>query len=115
MKAALVQGARAIGDAPSALEQSSNGGMGLEALEFLEGREIGIGVIEPDHETGGEQVLVEVIDERAAIGAVVERPADGVDGQPGAVLGGIDLPQLLDAETVALRVAVPAQLEARLE
>src|ERR1700733_1390054 len=115
LKPALVQGARTIGDALASLEHAANGAMRFETLELLERREIGIGVVEPDYETSGEQILVEVIEKRATIGAAIERPADGVHGQTGAVLGGIDLPQLLDAEAVALRVAVAAQAEARLE
>jgi len=90
--------------------------VGLEPLEFLEGREIGIAVVEPDDEADRHQrALVEVVAEGAAVGVRVERPAGGVHHQSRFVPGRIDLPQLLDADAVGLRIAPFAQLEALFE
>ena len=84
----------------------------LEALELLERVEVRVLVVEPDHEADRDLVVLQVIEERAAIGAAVHRPADGVGDLALAVLGGIDLPQLLDADAEGLRIAALAQLEA---
>jgi len=45
----------------------------LKALEFFERREVRIAVVEMDDETDGNEIIVEMIEERAAAGAVVER------------------------------------------
>jgi hypothetical protein len=62
--------------------------VGLEALELVEGREMRVAVVEADHEADRHLVVLEVIEEGAAIGPGVERPADGVDDQPGLCLAG---------------------------
>ncbi len=113
LEAAFVQGARAIGDAPPAGERLADRGMGLEALKLLERVEIRVLVVEPDDEADRDLAVLEVIEERAAIGRAVERPADRVHDEPGLMARGIDLPQLLEAETIGLRPAVAAQVEAR--
>ena len=86
--------------------------MGLEPLELLERVEVRVGVVEPDHEPDRDLVVFEVVEERAAVSGAVERPSHGVHDQPRLVPGGIDLPQLLDAEPVGLRVRAGAQVEA---
>ena len=85
--------------------------MGLEALELLERRQIRIFVIEMQHEADRHQIVVEVIEERAAAGFHVERPAEGMLHQPLAMLGRIDLPQLFQAEAEFLRLAAFGQAE----
>ena len=47
--------------------------------------------------------------------SALERPAGGVHDQAGLVALGLDLPQLLQADAVDLRVDAFAQLEALLE
>ena len=69
--------------------------MRLEALKFLERRQIGIAVIEVDDKADRNQIVVVMIEERAAAGAIVERPAERVLHQALAVLFRRDLPQLL--------------------
>ena len=83
--------------------------MGLEALEFLERRQIRIGVVEMNDEADRNQIVVEVIEERAAAGGIVERPAERVLHQPGLVLVRRDLPELLQAEAEFLRLAALGQ------
>ncbi|SAL76412.1 hypothetical protein AWB68_04978 [Caballeronia choica] len=85
--------------------------MRLVALEFLERRQIRIRIPQPDDEADHHLVVVHVIEKRAAVGVVLERPAGRVDHETGLVLDGIDFPQFLDAEAVDLRVGVLAQLE----
>ena len=86
--------------------------MGLEALELLEGAQVRVGVVEADHEPHRDLVVFEVVEERAAVGRAVERPSQGVHDQPRLVPGRVDLPQLLDADAVGLRIDSIAQVEA---
>ena len=86
--------------------------MGLEPLHLVERRQPGVGVVQPDHEAVADQVLAEMVQPRAAIGLAVQRPAETVLDQAGPVLSGGDLPQLLDAEPVGLRIDALAQAEA---
>ena len=60
--------------------------VGLEALEFLERAQIRVVVIEPDDEPDRHLPAFEMVEERAAIGAVVERPADRVHDEAGLML-----------------------------
>src|SRR5205085_4484306 len=77
----------------------------LEALEFLERRQIGIGVVEMNDEADRNQVVVEVIEERAAAGGIIERPAERVLDQPRLMLVRRNLPKLLQAQAELLRLA----------
>ena len=106
LPAALGDRARAIADAGSAREGVAHDGMGLEALEFLERREIRVVVIEVQDESDRDEIVAVVIEERAAAGAVVERPAEGVLNEAGRVLVRRDLPQLLQADAEFRRLAV---------
>jgi hypothetical protein len=53
-----------------------------------------------------------VVEEAAAPG-VVQRPALGVDDAAGLVLVGIDVPQLLEADAVDLRLAPESSAKIR--
>ena len=108
-----VMRARAVGEPLAALEGVAHQRMGLEALEFLERREIRIFVVEMHDEADRHQVVVEVIEERAAAGAVVERPAEAC-AAPGRArcLLRRDLPQLLEADAEFLRLAAVVEAEA---
>ena len=119
LESPLADRARAVGDpvrAPArrrrSLERGADLRMGLESLELLERAEMRVGVVEPDHESHRDLVVFEVIEERAAVRGAVERPSQGVHDQPRLVLRGVDLPQLLDADPVGLRVCAGAQVEA---
>ena len=76
LPAALGDGARAVANALAARERVAHQRMGLEALEFLERREVRIVVVEMHDKTDRHQIVAEVIEERAAAGAIVERPAE---------------------------------------
>ena len=52
-----------------------------------------------------------MVEERAAAGAIVERPALRVLHEAGLVFLGLDLPQLLEADAVLLRLAALGQIE----
>src|SRR5690606_8741550 len=56
-----------------------------------------------------------MIDEAAAAGLVIERPAQSVFGVALAVQSRVDFPDFLDAEAIMLRVAIGAELELRNE
>ena len=105
LPAALGDGAGAVADALAAGESVADERMRLEALEFLERRQIRVVVIEMDDEADRNQIVVEVIEERAAAGAVVERPAERVLDEAAAVFVRRDLPQLLQADAEFLRLA----------
>ena len=84
--AALGERARAIAEPLAAFESAAHQRMGLETLELVERREIGIVVIEVDDEPDRNEIVLQMIEERAAAGAIVERPTEGVLHQTGPVL-----------------------------
>ena len=97
-------GPRAIRQTLAAFKEAANRRMRFIALKFFVGRQVGILVGETDHIADHHLIVFHVVQEGAAIGAAVQRPACGVDHQTGLVLGGIDFPQLLDADAVGLRI-----------
>ena len=107
--------ARAVGDALAAFEKGADRGMRLVALEFLVRAQVRIAVAEPNDETDRDLVVLEVVEERPAVGVAGERPARGVDDQPLLVLLGPDFPQLLQPDAVDLRVGARAQAVAVLK
>ena len=113
LDAALDQRPGAVGDAAAALEMLAHMRVGLEALHFVERRQPGVGVVQPDDKAIGHQVGAEVIQERSAVGGGIQRPAERMLDQPRLVVGGGDLPQLLDADAIGLRVLALAQVESR--
>jgi hypothetical protein len=84
--------------------------MRLETLELLEGRQIGVLVVEVDDEADRNHVVLEVIEERAAAGLEIERPAEGVLHEARLVVLRRDLPQFLDADAEFLRLAMPSEI-----
>src|SRR6185295_17024252 len=97
------------------LQQRPHQRMRLEALEFAERRQPRIGIVEVDDEAERNQAVAEVIQERAAASAVVERPAERVLHQPRPMLGRIDLPELLEPDAEFLRFAAFSKAETRNE
>ncbi len=107
--AALRDGARPVADALAAREGVAHQRVGLEALEFLERRQIGIIVIEMNNESDRHQVVVIVIEKRAAAGGIVERPAETVLHQAGPMPVGRDLPEFFQPDAEFRRL--PAVIE----
>ncbi|OIQ73211.1 hypothetical protein GALL_451540 [mine drainage metagenome] len=85
--------------------------VGLPALEFFKRAQVGVAVVQPGDKAHGDLVAGHVVQERAAVGAVVHWPASGVHHQAGFVAGRFDFPELLDADAVALRVAAFVEFE----
>src|SRR3546814_15394267 len=56
-----------------------------------------------------------MIEEAAAVGVRVERPALRVDHPPRRVAGGVDVPQFLDPKAIDLRLAIGVEREFRLQ
>ncbi|VAY89696.1 conserved hypothetical protein [mine drainage metagenome] len=110
--AARGERARAIAQALAAFENGADGGMGFEALEFLERAEPGVAVVQSHHQAHRHLVVGQVVEERAAIGLAVQRPAGGVQHPARLGLLGRDFPQFLDADGVTLRVASCVELVA---
>ena len=80
--------------------------MRLVALKFLVGIQVRIRIAQPDDKADAHQIVFHVIEERAAIGLAVERPAGRVDDQPASVFFRHDLPELFEPDAVNLRIAV---------
>src|SRR5436305_9084884 len=78
LPAALGECTRAIGKPLAAHEGVAHQRMGLEALKFLERREVRIFVVEMHHEANGNEIVVEMIEERTAAGMAIERPTERV-------------------------------------
>src|SRR6185437_5574015 len=74
----------------------------LELLERLERREARVLVVEADDETDIRAVVVEVVNEAATVRARIQRPTQRVLDQPGLDAACRQLPQLFQAEPVAL-------------
>ncbi len=109
LPAAFGDGARAVANPLAAGEGLAHQRMRLEALEFLERRQIGILVVKVDDEADRHQVVAEMIEKRTAAGAVAERPTHGVLHEAGAEFVRRDLPQLLQADAEFLRLPVLMQ------
>src|SRR2546427_6328840 len=109
LPSALGQRPGAIGEPLAALQRCTYQRMRLEPLEFLKRREIRIFIIEMDYEADCNKPVVEVIEKRAAAGAVGERPAECVLHQTRPVLFRRDLPQLFEPDPEFLRLAVFSQ------
>ena len=112
LHAALVDGARTVGQALAALQVLGDLGMGLEALELVERREVRILVLKVNHEADGNQVVAEMVHEGAAVAVgLAERPALRMRHQALLEFGRLDLPQLLEPDAELLRIDAGAQLE----
>src|SRR6202046_1479401 len=86
--------------------------MRLESLKLVEGRQRRIGVVQVNHKTDDDLIFLDMIEERATTSFGIQRPPEGMLHQPWPVQGRINLPQLLDAEAILLRLAALVQLEA---
>ncbi len=114
LPAALVDCTRAVGDAGAALEVLPDARMMLPALEFLEGRDVGIPVIERGHETQCHLAVGLVVEEATAPAVAFRQwPALRVQYPARHVLVGIDIPQFLDADAIDLRLAIRLKVELR--
>jgi hypothetical protein len=110
--AALDHGARTGRDDLAAFEQCFHVRVILVLLKCLEGLEARIFVVEADDEAHVHAIVVEVVQEAAAVGAVVERPAERVLDEPRLHTVRRHLPQLLEAEAIGLRRLSRIELEA---
>src|SRR3984893_12184349 len=79
--------------------------MSLEALELIERRQIRIVVVEMYDQDARNQIVVVVIEERAAAGRIVERPAERMLDQALLVLRRVDLPDFLQSDAEFRRFA----------
>jgi hypothetical protein len=105
----------AVGDALAAFEELADFRMRLEALEFLVRRQVRVLVAKADHEADGNLVVLQVIEEAAAVGR--RHPsASRRCARPGRpVLVGLDFPQFLEADAVGLRVGVASSANFSIE
>src|SRR6185437_9047295 len=90
---------------------SSSGSMRvvLQLLERLPRPEQRVGIIKPRDEADRDAILVELIDEAAAVGLVVQRPAERVHDVAGLHAPRRQLPEFLEADAIGLRIAVFGQ------
>ena len=92
LETAGADGPCAIGQTPPAFKLLADRGMGLETLHLLERTQIGILIIEADHEADRDQIVLEVIGPRAAVGLDVHRPAGGMRDGAAPMLARLYLP-----------------------
>ena len=102
---AVVDGACTVANAFGAFEVGCNRWVGLPALHFFKGAEPRVFVVEAEHKAEGDFVVFQVVQKSATEGVVLHGPARGVHHQTGLGFGGVDFPQLFDADGVALWVA----------
>src|SRR3546814_6800253 len=114
LPAALVARARAVADAAAVLQDRADRRMLLPALKLFEGVEVRVLVAERDDEPQGDLVALLMIEEATAPG-VREGPTLGVDDAARGMFGGIDVPQLLQADSIDLRLAILTKLEDALQ
>ena len=81
--AALDHGACSAGEDLAALQKIADAGVILVLLKGLERFEARVRVIEADDESHVHAIVIEVVQEAAAIGLGVERPAEGVLNEAG--------------------------------
>ena len=110
LEAAFVEGAGAVGEAFATVEDGRVERVVFHFLEFAVGGEPGVGVVETDDEADGDQVVAEVVHPAAAVGVFGEGIAHRVGDFAFAEVFGQDLPDLFEAESVGLRLAVAAEV-----
>src|SRR5262249_13039899 len=104
LPAAGRNGARSGGDDLTTLEQRFAARVVLVLLKRLERLQARVLVVEPDDVADVHAVVVEVIEKAARVGVWVSGPAEAVLDAPGTHPSRWQLPQLLVAEGVGLRV-----------
>ncbi len=110
--AALGDGAGTVGYTLAAFQVLADFRVQLQALEFLERAQVRVAVGQIGDQAHVNLAVFQVVQEGTAGGAgLVQRPAGGVDHQARLVFGRIDVPQLLDADAVVLRILAFVQLE----
>src|ERR1700685_3220871 len=82
LPAALGDCARAVAEPLTAREGVAHQRMSLEALEFLERREVRFAIVKMNNKPARDQIVVIRIEKRAAAGSVAERPAERVLHEP---------------------------------
>ena len=102
LESAFVEGAGAVGDAFAAFEDGGIEGVVFHFLELAVGREPGVGVVEADDETDGDEVVAEVVHPAAAVGVFGEGIAHGMGDFAFAEVGRLHFPYFFEAETVGL-------------
>ncbi len=111
LPAAGCERTRAVGNAGGVLDQACDGWMLLEALELVEGRKRRVAIVEMDDEAEIDTAIVRMIEEAAAGGRIVERPAEEMIDAPHLVQCGRDFPDFFDPESEFLRGRFGVQLE----
>lgn len=84
--------------------------MVLEFLEFAVGGEPRVWIVEADNKTQGDHVLAKVVHERSTVCVFGKRVSHGVHHFALVELLRLDLPHLLDAKPIRLRLTVPPEV-----
>ncbi|EAP75820.1 hypothetical protein ISM_13180 [Roseovarius nubinhibens ISM] len=101
---------RAISHPLAAFEKLGHHRVMLEALELHIGEEMRVLVVQVNHETHVNLIVLKVIDERPAAGIAAQGPAHRMGDRAFLVLGRIDLPDLFHAETEFLRLMARGEI-----
>ena len=93
----------AVTDSAAAFEHPANLWTLFPTLKFLKRIQTGVVTVQCDHESQLHLMVFRMVQEPAALGAIVLQPAEGVDNGSRLVLLGPDRPDLLVSDSV-LRV-----------
>jgi hypothetical protein len=87
--------------------------VGFQPLEFLVGIDVRIAVVETNDHADVDEIWLHVVEEGASVGVGVDWPAYGVlnVSRPKQFVSLIDLPDLLESDTVNLGVTFIPQFE----
>ena len=94
-----------------AFKVPANMRVGFEALEFFEGAEPRVGVIQAHHKANHHFVVFHVVQKRTPVGHFIKRPTGTVQSQASLVACRVNFPQFFDANAVALRIFAIVQFE----
>ena len=97
LRPALRNSARTVSDAFATFEQISNHRVMLETLEFHIGEQMRVFIVQVNHKTDVNLIIIKVINERTATGIAAQRPTHCVGDRPFFVLGRINFPDLFHA------------------
>src|SRR3546814_14766850 len=89
-------------------------GVRLPLLHFLERRNVRVAIVEPGHEAQCDLPVRLMIEETAAVGVRVERPALRVDPAARGVVFGIAGPPFLYAAPIDLRLPITVKPQLRI-
>ena len=112
MQTTFVHGAGTVADALAAFQVLLDFRVMFPTLKFIERRQVRVLVTKRDDETDINAIVRRVIKKAAALGVIIERPPSRMHNKTLVVFRGVNLPALLQANAVMLRIGVFAEIKA---